>query len=294
MNSIINTRDAYDADIVLLGANYERTSSFLKGQRGGPREIVSCLNNQIEFFERISGIVSCGNLKIAYHDIGDLNEFDPKEMVEEVQKIYDEYLGLDKFVVILGGEHSVSCGAFRSISKQSDSSKITVVQIDAHFDLRNDDSDYNDKPHGKYAHSCVMRRAYELGFKIIPIGIRAYSEDELNFAKDNKIKFFEWGIDDCHPSIDDIMRSIITDKVYITLDVDGIDPSHMPATGTPVQGGLSWYYVNHLLLEIFKRKQVIGVDIVEVAPCLTNKLTEYGAAQLCYNMIVWKNIKNLE
>lgn len=285
--SIINCNNPKDADVVLIGANYDVTSSFGKGADKGPAAIVGCLNSQIEFYERFTKTVPAEELKIAYHDLGDLNDFSPEDMVERVRAIYEKYFETGKFLILLGGEHSVSNGPWQTIAKHEDVKNITILQIDAHLDLRDTDADYNDEPHGKYAHSCVMRRAAELGYNIVHVGIRAYSKDEYDFAKSKGLVVFEWGASKS-PAPEEIIAAIKTDKVYLTIDVDGIDPAHMPATGTPVQGGLEWYYTIELIQELFHTKNVVAADIVEVAPRAVDTLTEYGAAQLCYNIIAFK------
>ncbi|MEK7629582.1 MAG: agmatinase [Patescibacteria group bacterium] len=291
--SIINCANPEEADVVLIGVNYDVTSSFSKGADKGPWAIVDCLHTQIEFFERHTKTSPAENLKIAYHDIGDTNNLSPEEMVEYVRSIHEHYFSLGKFVIVLGGEHSVTNGPVQSLARQGLAESVTVVQIDAHFDLRDTDADFNDTPYGKYSHACVMRRTFENGFDTVHIGIRVYSQDEYDFARENNLKVFEWG-KNRQPSFREIINSIKTDKVYLTLDVDGINPVYMPATGTPVQGGLDWEYLYGLLEELFKTKEVVGADIVEVAPRVGDTLTEYGAAQICYSLIAYKTRKNMK
>lgn len=286
-DSIINYDNPKDADVVLIGANYDVTSSFSKGANKGPAAIIGCLDRQIEFYERFTKTVPADQLKIAYHDLGDLNAFSPEAMVERVAGAWEEYFRAGKFLVLLGGEHSVSNGPWQAIASQEDAENITIVQIDAHFDLRDTDADYHDKPYGKFAHACVMRRAVELGYDTVHVGIRAYSQDEYDFAQSKGLVVFEWGKDET-PAPEEIVAAIKTDKVYLTIDVDGIDPASMPATGTPVQGGLEWYYTLEFIQELFRAKKVIAADIVEVAPRAADTLTEYGAAQLCYTIIANK------
>ena len=164
----------------------------------------------------------------------------------------------------------------------------TILQIDAHFDLRDDDSDFRELSVGRYAHCCVMRRAAEMGFPIVTVGVRSFLSAELKFAKKHNIQFFPW-LTNSPPEPTEVIASIPNQRVYLTLDVDGIDPAHMPATGTPVQGGLSWQYMLKLLIGLFGSKDVIGMDVVEVAPSLeTTNLTAYGAAQLIYTAIALK------
>jgi agmatinase len=189
----------------------------------------------------------------------------------------------------LGGEHSVSLGLFQALAKHVDPKDTTILHIDAHCDLRDNDGDYNTHP-SKYAHSCVLHRGNELGYKLVQVGIRTYSIDEYNYFSDpkNNIKVFEWGNGNKVPSIDEILASVTTKNVYLTIDVDGFDPAHMPGTGTPVQGGLEWWYGMELITRLVKEKNLIGADIVEVSPMKDSVLTEYGAAQLCYSIIANK------
>ena len=136
-----------------------------------------------------------------------------------------------------------------------------------------------------------MRRARELGFQTCSVGARAYSRHEFRYAVDQRMPVFEWG-KNAEPTIDAILDAIRTDCVYLTIDVDGFDPAVMPATGTPVPGGISWNYGTRLLRELFLAKEVIGADIVEVAPAAGSGLTEYAAAQLCYDIISFKLLKS--
>ncbi len=283
----INCSDPSGANIVILCAPYDRTASFRKGAVKGPAAIVSSLKYQMETFDRFTGSMPSPERKIAVSELRNLNRCSPAVMVDRVKKEYEQHINHGAFVLMLGGEHSISTGALQALASRYDSREITVCQIDAHLDLRCDDSDYSDSPHGTYAHCTVMRRAFDLGFKCVHIGIRAYAKEEMDFARDNGLKVFEWGRGPV-PNPEVIVESIATDLVYLTIDVDGIDPAHMPATGTPVQGGLEWYYTFDLLRKLFESKRVIGADVVEVAPRPFDVLTEYGAAQLCYTILAFR------
>lgn len=290
IDSIINCKNLKEADAVIFGAGYDETSSFGMGAENGPKEIIKCLDRQIEFFEKYTQTEPAYLFKIGYKNFGELNGLSPEKVVDKIIKEYEKYVATDKFGVVIGGNHSVSIAPIYFFSKRYFPKDITVLQIDAHLDLRNNDSDYNDKSPSKYAHSCVMRRACEMGFKTIQVGVRAYSKDEYDYAKENNLTIFEWGKGEI-PSAKTIVKSIKTDKVYLSIDVDGLDPSVMPATGTPVSGGLEWNYFLELIRELFKSKNVIGADIVEVAPRKGDNLTQYNAAQLCYNIISYKLLK---
>ncbi len=285
----INCKDPAKATIVVLCAPYEKTASYLKGTSKAPKAIMSSLTSQIENWDRFTNSLPSPNRKVALKELSGLNRLSPSAMVSRVKKEYSQCIDNGPFVFMLGGEHSVSTGAFQAIASKTDPTKITICQIDAHLDLRNDDTDYSEAPHGQYAHSTVMRRARELGFQVVNVGARAFSKEEREFALENGVRVFEWGIGSV-PSPADIVESIKTRDVYITIDADGLDPAHLPATGTPVQGGLEWYYTISLLKVLFLKKNVIGADIVEVAPRPHDVVTEYGAAQLCYTMLAMREI----
>lgn len=281
--SIINAKPKEKHDVLLVSASYDKTASFHKGTAEGPKKIVECLNTQIEFFDRRYKIESTDFIKIAHQDISGLKTMHPEAAHNAVVKTCAESNA--ELVFLLGGEHSMSFGALKALAKKHNPKDVTIFQIDAHCDLRKDDSDYNDTDPTEYAHSAVMRRAHEMGYSLVQVGIRAFSKDEHDYFTSNKnIKTFQWGIEKV-PSIADVLKAIKTKKVYISIDVDGFDPAYMPGTGTPVQGGLEWYYGLKLLETIIEKKQLVGADIVEVSPVKDDVLTEYGAAQIVYNMI---------
>jgi agmatinase len=135
-----------------------------------------------------------------------------------------------------------------------------------------------------------MRRACELGFRSCAVGIRAYSRAEQRFALEHGLPVFEWGRG-AEPSVEAVLAAIRTERIYLTIDVDGFDPAVSPATGTPVPGGLSWTWGTRLLRALFLARDVIGADIVEVAPLRGSVLTEYAAAQLCYDLLSYGLLK---
>lgn len=271
-----------EADALILGIPYDKTSSFGKGADKGPEAILECLSSQIELYDRVSGWNPSKKMSIGELILPDIQQLQPEDMVKEVSKEIAKRREKKQFTLVLGGEHSITAGVLDAWKDRAD--RITILQIDAHLDLRDDDGDYSKHP-SKWAHSCVMKRALDNGFKIVPVGVRAYADFELETAKRHNIPVFEWPRKENENLINTIIKEIQGDKVYITLDVDGIDSSQLPATGTPVQGGLSWGFLLDLLKAVFDRKTVMGADIVEVAPRDYDQLTEYGAAQLAYSMI---------
>ncbi len=296
VDTVINTKKLEEADVVIVSAPYEKTASSRKGTINGPKEIIKCLDTKLEFFDRKFKCEPNQFIKIAHKDLGNISKLNPEKALLKITEECEKHVANDKFVFLLGGEHSVSLGLFQALAKHTDPKDVTILQIDAHCDLRDTDADYSSHP-SKYAHSCVLHRGNELGYKLVQVGIRTYSVDEYNYFSDpkNNITVFEWGHSTSlmaskwqPPDIAEILKSITTKNVYLTIDVDGFDPSFMPGTGTPVQGGLEWWYGMELIERLINEKNLIGADIVEVSPQSDSVLTEYGAAQLVYTIIANK------
>ncbi len=278
-------------EAVIIPVPYEATASGEKGTAEGPKAVIDMLTYQIEDYDRFLKSNTCEKVNIKPIEELQVKDLQPEEMVEKVRKKFDEIKNSDKFPIILGGEHSVSIGAIKSLKEKY--KDLAVLQIDAHLDLRDDDSDYNIENPNSFAHCCVMRRARDFGCETVQVGIRAIYRGELEYAKKEKIldKIFE-----CPVKVkpEKIVEAVKSKNVYITIDVDGLDPSQMPGTGTPLQGGLDWYFVIDLLRKVFNKKNVVGADIVEVSPLPNNKLTELGAAQLLYHIAGFKYEKVLK
>lgn len=289
IDTVINTKKLEDADVVIISAPYEKTASSRKGTINGPREIIKCLDSKLEFWDRDLKCEPHKVIKTGLLNLPNISNLSPKGALEKITKECNKLISKNKFIFLLGGEHSVSLGLFQALAKKINPKNVTILQIDAHCDLRNDNSDYLHDTVSNLAHSCVMRRANELGYNLVQVGIRTYSIDEYKYFSNpkNNITVFEWGNGKL-PTILDIIKSIKTKYVYLSIDVDGFDPSFMPGTGTPVQGGLEWWYGMELVTRLVREKNLIGADIVEVSPMKDSVLTEYGAAQLAYTIIANK------
>jgi agmatinase len=290
IKTTINTKNLKDADVVLISAPYEKTASSHKGTVHGPKAVIECLDHQIEFFDRKLKVNVIDFVKTAHLNLGNIEKLSPANAFKKINDNYEKVVKANKFGFILGGEHAVSLGAFKALSLKYNPKDVTILHIDAHCDLRNDDSDYNYKTTpSTFAHSTVMRRASELGYNIVQVGIRTFSKEEHDYFSNpkNKVKVWQWGLGD-KPKVDQVLKSIKTKYFYLSIDVDGFDPAHMPGTGTPVQGGLKWNYGMKLIERAINKKELIGADIVEVSPMRDSVLTEYGAAQLAYTIITNK------
>jgi agmatinase len=271
------------ADAVILKVPFEGTVSGSGGAAAGPDAIAGMLKYQVELYDHLLKETICDKVKIIEKNIS-VRQLNSQQLVEKIKEEALDLLKRDKFVVTLGGEHTVSLGPIAAHQKFF--KDITVLQIDAHADMRYDNSDYEDNPKKitKYAHSAVMRRAYELGCQLVQVGIRSMSPMENNFLRKERLQkniFFA----PVKASYREIISRCRHKKVYLTIDVDGFDSSAFPATGTPEPGGLSWDWGMEFFKELFAQKEIIGFDIVEVAPRKGDNITEFSAAKLFYHLI---------
>lgn len=269
-----------ESGVIILPVPYERTVSFGAGTSKGPQSIIMA-SRSLELYDEE---LDCEPREIGIHTL-DEAEYDvsPEEMVNTLGTIYSELLGNDKFVITVGGEHSVTNGPL--ISLKDKYKDFSVLSIDAHCDLR---ESYGGT---KYSHACVMRRAADLELNIVQAGIRSLSTEESRYlGKNNDIKVIfarDIAANNIETAIGDILSNL-KDRVYITVDLDGFDPSVIPSTGTPEPGGLSWYQVLSILYTTFKNKEVIGMDVVELAPNPSNVSPDVLAAKLIYKSIGYK------
>ncbi len=185
-------------------------------------------------------------------------------------------LSLNKIPVVLGGEHTVTCGVIEALRKHHQD--FGVIQFDAHADLRDS---YQGSP---YSHACVMRRIHEQNIPIYQLGTRSYSLEEHKYREQHKVPFRD-SEDIWKNGTDLLLPEDFPNKVFITFDVDGLDGATMPATGTPAPGGLDWHQAMWLIKAIMESRICIGFDVVELAPVDNLHGPNFAAAQLVYNMM---------
>lgn len=258
---------------VLLSVPYDKTSTFQKGADLGPQAILDA-SDSIELYD----VVTDNEAYTAgiYTDDFQYNFDTPEAMVQSVYDRVKHFLNQKKTVGLLGGEHSVSVGAIKALSEKYH--QLSILQIDAHADLR---EEYHDSP---YNHACVMRRAQEYA-NVVQVGIRSVCSEEREFIVPENM-FYAHEIRKNPNWIDQAINKL-SDYVYLTIDLDGFDPSIVPGTGTPLPGGLSWYEVNDLLEQLFTRKKVVAFDVVELCPQPDDKTSDVLAAVLVYRIISW-------
>jgi agmatinase len=266
--------DPENAAIVIIPVAYDGTSTWLKGADKGPAAIIEAsANMELYDIETDSEVYKKG---IFTEEII-AAETSTAEMIEAVAEMVEYYLEKGKFTVLIGGEHSVSIGSLKAHAKRF--ANLTVLQLDAHADLR---EEYNGS---KYNHACVMARAREL-CPIVQVGIRSMDSSEKNLIGKSTIFLAEDLYNDA--SRFEKVVSRLSERVYITVDLDVFDPSIMPSTGTPEPGGLLWYDVLGLLKVVFKKKDVVGFDVAELCPDAKNKAPDFLAAKLIYKLLSYK------
>lgn len=261
------------AAIAILPVPYDGTSTWIKGADKGPEALLEASNN-LEFYdiETDSEVYKRGIATLPPVLTGD----SPEAMSAEVQLRMEAIYSDGKFPVLIGGEHSVSIGAFRAAAKHY--SDFSILQLDAHSDMR---EVYEGSTHN---HACVMARAKEVCNSITQVGIRSSAiEEKPNI--DPKRTFYAHQI---HTATADWMQQVsgqLKENVYITIDLDVLDPAYMPSTGTPEPDGLSYRQVMDLLRTIVKNHRVIGLDVVELCPNPYNKAPDFLAAKLIYQFL---------
>lgn len=265
------------SQFVIQQLPYEHTSSYLQGSAKGPAAIIKA-SHFVEFYDEVLDMETFRHSGIATLPALRFNKKVNAKAIELIEKATSELIADGKFVVSFGAEHTVTLGLVKAHQKKY--KNLSVLQVDAHSDLR-------DTYHGnKFSHACVMARVHELGVKLCQAGIRAQCKEEAELIKSSKniTTFYAHQIRKNKNWIEDA-TSALTDTVYITIDADGFDPSVVPSVGTAEPGGLYWEEVNALLESVVKNKNVVGFDIVEIAPTKGQILSEYAMAKLAYRLM---------
>ena len=268
----------------VLPIPYQGTVSYAIGTACAPAAIIQASTQvelfdeelQAEFFQ--PGIFTAGLL--------DCQSLSPEQAQERIYCAAAKLLADDKFILALGGEHSVSVALIKAASERWPN--LSVLHLDANADLR------DTYQQSKYSHACVLRRLWDLSLPTVSVGIRSYSLEESSLlntpshsmisarqiarARSDRSAQTHW--------IDQVLAGL-SDTVYVTVDIDVFDPSQAPGTGTPEPGGLDWYEVTDLLHRLAQTKQIVSADIVEVIPQVAGQVTEFLAARLAYKIIAY-------
>jgi len=270
------------AKVVILPIPYEKTTTYRQGCQYGAAAIIEA-SDQLEAYDIDFEKEICHSTDIytvnAIASTIDNPDLTPEEMLGITTSRVSSLVADGKFVIALGGEHSITAGIVQAY-KTHLAEAFTIIQIDAHGDMRHsyEDSIYN--------HACVMRRILDMGLPTLPVGIRSICLEEAKLIKEHNIPVI-WS-KDIYQNNDWIAKAIAkitTKKVFITIDLDGLNPSLIPGVGTPEPGGLSWYELIDFLRSVFNTQEVIGCDVMELAPTLDSVVSEFTAAKLIYKLI---------
>jgi agmatinase len=268
------------AKVVLIPVPYDGTSTWQKGADKGPEAFLSASNNmELYDIETDNEVYKEG---IYLTEAVTENE-SPEKMVDAVHSEVKKYINKNKFVTIFGGEHSISIGTIRAFNECFNS--LSVLHIDAHADLRKryEGSTYN--------HACAVYEANE-NSNLVQVGIRSMDISETRVMNKEKV-FFAHDMAVSEYWMDDVIDQL-TGNVFITFDLDALDPSIMPSTGTPEPGGLLYFETLEFLKKVFTKRNVVGFDIVELCPNPQEKSSDFLAAKLYYKMLSYKFSSEME
>ncbi|MGH9410991.1 MAG: agmatinase [Vicinamibacterales bacterium] len=279
---VMPTRRSFDdSRVVILPVPVDRTTSYVGGTRNGPHDILQA-SSHMELWD--------DELAVDVHGVGlftlpemELPFGEMEGVVEEIERVAYEIIGRDKFLVTIGGEHSITPPIVSAAARRCPS--LSLLQIDAHADLR-------DAYMGSiYNHACAMRRSLEYA-RLTQVGIRSLSFEEAEvLPRLNTTVFYDASMRRDPRWIDAVVDSLSED-VYVTIDVDGLDPAIMPATGTPEPGGLSWAEATALLRAVAERRRIVAADVVELSPIPGLVAPAFLCAKLIYKLVTYRFAKD--
>lgn len=280
----------YDAArVVILPVPYEATTTYRRGCENGPDAILAA-SHQVEYYDEELDWETGRDVGIYTHlAIADTRngKVSAQEMLQATQETVYKLIQDGKFVIALGGEHSITTGVVAAYRQAYPDELFTVVQIDAHGDLRHE---YEGSIHN---HACVMRRIVDMGLPTVQIGIRAICKEEADLIKEKNLVVFRAREIATQPDwMERAIAGIPTQKVFLTIDLDGIDPTLIPGVGTPEPGGLNWYALTEFLRRVIETYQVIGCDVMELAPIVDSVVSQFTAAKLVYKLIGYQALDN--
>ncbi len=260
----LNEQDYEAAKVVIFPVPYSSTTYWKAGTKDGPQAIIEA-SRHIELYD-VEIKKDASKQGIFTLELMEPSKNSPEETTARIKNVVDKLLNDGKFPIMLGGEHSITLGAVQAFKEKF--GEFSVLQIDAHSDLRNEFEGT------KFHHACVMKRIKDLGLSITQVGIRSISEGE---KLENAFMFPELPVDK--------IIATLKEKVYLTFDLDALDPSIMPSTGTPEPGGLGWYETLSLIKEVSSQRKIIGADVVELDPIPGLSAPDFLAAKLVYKII---------
>ena len=264
------------ARAVLIPVPYDSTTSYRTGARYGPSAILSASYNLEDYDHELEVDLS----EAGIHTTAALEPHmaGPQYMIDRVAQAVQSYDDGQRLIGLLGGEHTISIGAVRAMKARRPD--LSVLYLDAHGDLRHT---YMDTP---YSHACVARRLIEV-CPVVQVGVRSLSREEFALTQNPPPNLHTslWDTQSPRlPDLDDVL-SHLTPEVYVSIDLDALDPSIMPAVGTPEPGGMGWGHVTRLIEAVARNRRIVGFDVVELSPNEGPHACAYTAAKLAYKLI---------
>lgn len=278
----------YDkARVVILPIPYEATTTYRRGCENGPAAILDA-SQQVEYYDDDHdrelwpvGIYTHEPIADTRND----HDISSQEMLAAVQNTVAGLVADGKFVISLGGEHSITTGIVEAYRQANPGEPFTVVQIDAHGDLRHE---YEGSIHN---HACIMRRVVDMGLPTVQVGIRSICKEEADLIRELQLTVIRARDIALQPDwMNRALAGIQTQKVFLTIDLDGIDPTLIPGVGTPEPGGLNWFSLLTFLEQVFQSHDVIGCDVMELAPIVDSVVSEFTAAKLVYKLVGYQAV----
>jgi agmatinase len=262
------------SEYVILPVPYEQTTTYQHGTKNGPEAIIQA-SHEVETFDEELKFESY-RAGICTLNLLEINSVEPIAMLQRIHQATEQLIDAGKRMVMLGGEHTISIGAVKAFKEKYPD--LSVLQLDAHADLRDS---YEEN---KFSHACVMRRIAEI-CPFVGVGVRNLSAEEHDFVQENKTDiFFSHEMKDNRRWKEQVIKRLGPD-VYLTLDLDVLDPSIMPAVGTPEPGGLLWYETLEFLKDLIEKDNIVGCDVVELCPIPGMVAPDFLAAKLVYKII---------
>jgi agmatinase len=261
--------------VAIIPVPYDSTTSFRSGSRDGPEAMITASYSLEDYDFELELDVS----EIGIHTTGAIEPHmaGPGPMTERIKSVVDDYLTMGKTIGLLGGEHSITIGSVQAhVEAYPD---LSVLYLDAHADLRNE---YMGTPFG---HASAARRVYEC-CPIALAGIRSMCQEEHDFIRENNIPVWYWDPNSLNSSWESILDSL-SGSVYVSVDLDVLDPALMPAVGTPEPGGLTWHQLVSLLGIVGESRRIVGFDVCELAPADGPPACSYTAAKLVYKLVAY-------
>ena len=262
--------------VTLIPVPYDATTSYRTGSRDGPRAIIRASRELEDYDLELDRDISRAGIYTA----PELEPFadGPEGMIDRVDRaVSGTLIDGGGIVGVLGGDHSITVGAVRAFGRRHPD--LSVLYLDAHADMRDE---YQGSP---WSHACTARRVQEM-CPMVEVGVRSLSEAERRFIDDQDLPVYFWPNETAH--VDDILPRVadqLSDTVYVSIDLDVLDPSIMAAVGTPEPGGMSWHAATTLLRYVAGRKRIVGFDVVELSPGEGPEACAFTAAKLAYKLI---------